>query len=159
MNEHCIGEICARIVEDASLLLKTLKFSLMSKNQINEMRIDKWLWHARFFKSRTLAGRLCASGKLNNNDVVIRKARALLKQGDILTFPKGDDRRVIKVVSLSTRRGPASEAASLYEDLEPPKPLAKKRLERKSSVALRAPGTGRPTKAERRAIDKLRDHD
>jgi len=126
----------------------------------NEMlRIDKWLWHARFFKSRTLAARLCASGKLRLNDEAIRKGHATLKQNDILSFPKDDDKRVIKVLFLSTRRGPASEAAGLYEDLEPPQPAAKKRLEKKTVVAARESGSGRPTKAERRAIDKLHDHD
>jgi len=126
----------------------------------NEMlRIDKWLWHARFFKSRTLAARLCASGKLRLNDAVVRKGHATLKQNDILSFPKDDDIRVIKVLSLSTRRGPASEAVGLYEDLEPPQPAVKKRLAKKTAVAPREPGAGRPTKAERRAIDKLRDHD
>ncbi len=127
--------------------------------KIEMLRIDKWLWHARFFKSRTLAARLCASGKLRLNDDVVRKGHATLKQNDILSFPKDDDIRVIKVLFLSTRRGPASEAIGLYEDLEPPQPTAKKRLAKKTAVAAREPGAGRPTKAERRAIDKLRDHD
>ena len=123
------------------------------------LRIDKWLWYARFFKSRTLATRLCASGKLVLGNQFIRKGHATLKVGDKLTFPKNDDIRVIKVVSLSTRRDPASEAVTLYEDLQPPQPAEKKRARRKEIVAEREPGAGRPTKAERRAIDKLRDHD
>jgi len=123
------------------------------------LRIDKWLWHARFFKSRTLAARLCGSGKLRLNSELIRKSHATLKQGDVLTFPKNDDVRVIKVVTLSTRRGPASEAITLYEDLEPPQPAAKKAQERKTALAAREPGAGRPTKADRRAIDKLHDLD
>jgi ribosome-associated heat shock protein Hsp15 len=123
------------------------------------LRIDKWLWYARFFKSRTLASRLCGSGKLVLNNQFIRKAHATLKVGDKLTFPKNDDIRVIRVVALSTRRGPASEAVTLYEDLQPPQAPEKKKALRKSAVAVREPGAGRPTKAERRAIDKLRDHD
>ncbi|MBC8268076.1 MAG: RNA-binding S4 domain-containing protein [Rhodospirillaceae bacterium] len=123
------------------------------------LRIDKWLWYARFFKSRTLATRLCVSGKLVLNNQFIRKGHATLKEGDKLTFPKNDDIRVIRVVSLSTRRGPASEAMTLYEDLQPPQPAAKRQARRKEAVAMREPGSGRPTKAERRAIDKLRDHD
>jgi ribosome-associated heat shock protein Hsp15 len=126
---------------------------------LETLRIDKWLWYARFFKSRTLATRLCGSGKLRLNSQLIRKSHATLKQGDVLTFPKNDDVRVIKVVALGTRRGPASEAVTLYEDLEPPQPRAKKGFQRKPVVAARDPGAGRPTKAERRAIDKLRDHD
>lgn len=124
-----------------------------------DLRIDKWLWYARFFKSRTLAGKLCGSGKLRLNSQLIRKSHATLIEGDVLTFPKNDDVRVIRVVALGARRGPASEAVSLYEDLEPPQPMAKKTLQRKSAVAARDPGAGRPTKAERRAIDRLRDLD
>jgi ribosome-associated heat shock protein Hsp15 len=123
------------------------------------LRIDKWLWYARFFKSRTLAGRFCVSGKLLLGSKLIRKAHATLKVGDKLTFPKNDNIRVISVVALSTRRGPSSEAVSLYEDLQPPQPNEKKKAPRKQGVAVREPGTGRPTKSERRAIDKLRDHD
>jgi ribosome-associated heat shock protein Hsp15 len=123
------------------------------------LRIDRWLWYARFFKSRTLATKLCGSGKLRRNSELIGKAHASLKEGDVLTFPKEDDIRVIKVVALGSRRGPASEAEALYEDLQPPEPASKKRLERATGVAVREAGAGRPTKAERRAIDKLRDHD
>ena len=123
------------------------------------LRIDKWLWYARFFKSRTLASKLCTSGKLRLNCELIRKGHVTLKKGDVLTFPKEDDVRVIKIVSLATRRGPASEAAALYEDLDPPQSPSVKKIKRASSVAVREAGAGRPTKAERRAIDKLREHD
>jgi len=123
------------------------------------LRIDKWLWYARFFKSRTLASKLCTSGKLRLNSELIRKGHATLKESDVLTFPKEDDIRVIKVISLPTQRGPASEAVALYEDLEPPQPASVKKIKRASGVAVREPGAGRPTKAERRAIDKLREHD
>lgn len=126
---------------------------------VETLRIDKWLWYARLFKSRTLAGKLCGSGKLRLNSQLIRKSHATLKKGDVLTFAKNDDVRVIKVVILGTRRGPASEAVTLYEDLEPPQPRTRKGIERKTAVAERDPGAGRPTKAERRAIDKLRDLD
>jgi ribosome-associated heat shock protein Hsp15 len=123
------------------------------------LRIDKWLWFARFFKSRTKAAKLCASGKLRRNSELVGKAHATLKVGDVLTFPKEDDIRIIKIIALGVRRGPASEAATLYEDLQPPEPGRKKREARDSTVAIRDAGAGRPTKAERRAIDKLRDHD
>lgn len=123
------------------------------------LRIDKWLWYARFFKSRTLASKLCASGKLRRNTELIGKAHATLKEGDVLTFPKEKEIRVIRVDALGHRRGPAEEAAALYEDLEPPQPYAKKNVERALGVAVRDAGAGRPTKAERRATDKLRDND
>ena len=123
------------------------------------LRVDKWLWYARFFKSRTLASKLCTSGKLRLNCELIFKGHATLKEGDVLTFPKEENVRVIKIISVATRRGPASEAAALYEDLEPPKSVSVKKTKRASSVAVREAGAGRPTKAERRAIDKLREHD
>jgi len=82
------------------------------------LRLDKWLWFARFFKSRSLAQKLCESGRLRINGQVVRKTHQTLRPGDVLTFPKGRDIRVIRVVALGTRRGPAPEAQTLYEDLE-----------------------------------------
>lgn len=115
------------------------------------IRIDKWLWHARFFKSRTLAAKLAGSGKLRVNREIVRKPGATVKPGDVLTFAKGHDIRVIEIVALGERRGPASEAQTLYKDLSPPQP------KEKSPTAVDRPrGTGRPTKEQRRAIDRLR---
>jgi ribosome-associated heat shock protein Hsp15 len=122
------------------------------------LRIDKWLWYTRFFKSRTLAGTFCGSGRLRLNGQIIRKANQTLKPGDVLTFPLNDHVRVIKAVALGTRRGPAPEAQALYEDLDPP--VAMKKADRvKSGVAVRESGSGRPTKTDRRAMDKLRGRD
>jgi ribosome-associated heat shock protein Hsp15 len=119
-------------------------------------RLDQWLWFARFFKSRTLATRFCALGKLRVNTVTVAKAHYALKIGDVLTFPLGPHVRVIAVRDLGTRRGPPVEARTLYADLEPPMPSAEDFL---PPVAERPSGTGRPTKAERRAIDRLRGRD
>ena len=83
-------------------------------------RLDKWLWFARLFKSRTVASRLCASGRLRVNGASVSKAHHGLRPGDVLTFPKGAHIRVIEVRDLAVRRGPAAEARTLYEDLEPP---------------------------------------
>ncbi|WP_235830143.1 RNA-binding S4 domain-containing protein [Algihabitans albus] len=84
------------------------------------LRLDKWLFFARFFKSRALAAKLCDSRKLRLSGTVIDKAHAKLRIGDVLTFPQGDHVRVIKVLALASRRGPAPEAQALYEDLDPP---------------------------------------
>ncbi len=120
------------------------------------IRVDKWLWFARFFKSRNQASKMCISGKIRLNNRLIQKANSTLKKGDVLTFPKEDNVRVIKVISLANRRGPAKEAVNLFKDLEPPKKIRMKKRYI-SNFAIREPGTGRPTKANRRAIDKLRD--
>lgn len=116
------------------------------------IRVDKWLWHARFFKSRTLAAKLAGSGKLRINREVVRKPRTVVKTGDVLTFPKGSDIRVIEILALGERRGPASEAQDLYTDLSPPQ-----RQPKESSVAERPRGAGRPTKSDRRALDRFRE--
>ena len=118
------------------------------------LRVDKWLWYARFLKSRTLAARLCASRRLRINGTTVTKPHHALKAGDVLTFPLGRHIRVIRVSTLGARRGPATEARTLYEDLEPPRPGA-----RAPAPGERGRGAGRPTKAERRATDRLKGHD
>jgi len=123
------------------------------------LRLDKWLWFARFFKSRSLAQKLCESGRLRINGQVVRKTHQTIKPDNVLTFPKGRDIRVIRVVALGTRRGPAPEAQTLYEDLERPQPRAASGTTEPTAVAGREPGSGRPTKADRRAIDRLRGED
>lgn len=119
------------------------------------IRIDKWLWHARFFKSRTLASKFCQTGKLRLNEQLIAKAHALVGPGDVLTFAKADAIKVVKILDIGARRGPAPEARALYEDLSPPPP---KKADRSLSApsGQREPGSGRPTKAERRALDRLK---
>ena len=82
----------------------------------SSIRLDKWLWHARFLKSRTLASHLCVAGRVRINRKRIDKAHSPIKIGDILTFPQAKRIRVVRVVSLGVRRGPAIEAATLYED-------------------------------------------
>jgi ribosome-associated heat shock protein Hsp15 len=116
------------------------------------LRVDKWLWHARFFKTRTLAAKLCTAGALRVSGSVVSKAHHKVKVGDVLTFPQGREIRVVRVLALSSRRGPAVEAHTLYEDLKPP-PL---RSGKDAGLPARTPGTGRPTKRDRRALQRLR---
>ncbi len=121
------------------------------------LRADKWLWYARFFKTRSLATKACNAGKLRVSGELVSKAHHKVKPGDVLTFTQGRHVRVIKVVSLASRRGPAPEAQALYEDLKPPS--TESRLPATAGVrtpAARTPGTGRPTKQDRRALDKQR---
>ncbi len=81
------------------------------------LRVDKWLWYARFFKSRSLAAKHVQAGEIRVNRQRISKASAVLKVGDVLTFPVGDTIRVVEVTALGERRGPAPEARTLYHDL------------------------------------------
>lgn len=112
------------------------------------MRVDKWLWHARFFKTRTLATKLAAAGNIRINGQKQTRAAANVRVGDVLTFPLHSHIRVIEIVALSTRRGPAPEAQALYIDQAPPQPQPKS-----EKLAFRETGAGRPTKKQRRAQD------
>lgn len=81
------------------------------------IRLDKWLWQARFFKTRALASKLCMSGRVRVDGIVVRKAHYGIRPGLVLTFPQSRKIRVIRVLGLGDRRGPASEAAKLYEEI------------------------------------------
>jgi ribosome-associated heat shock protein Hsp15 len=86
--------------------------------QTDSLRIDKWLWHARFYKTRSLAQRAASSGVLRLNNARVEKASVVVKPGDVLTVPRGHrEVAVIRVQSLGIRRGPAPEAQGLYEVL------------------------------------------
>lgn len=86
------------------------------------MRLDKWLWNARFFRSRNDAAAFCAAGKLRIAGQVVRKAHHPVRPGEVLTFPFGRGIRVVRVAALSDRRGSASVARGLYVDLAPSLP-------------------------------------
>ena len=120
------------------------------------LRLDKWVWYARFIKSRSLATKLCNSGRVRVNGSLIKKAHQSVAPGDVLTFPVGPNIRVIKIIKLGNRRGPAKEAQTLYQDLQPIDQIAK---EIDSNLApepaKRERGSGRPTKVQRRAIERF----
>lgn len=92
----------------------------MAETSADRQRVDKWLWQARFFKSRSLAADVASSGQLRLNGVHVKKGAQPVRPGDTLTFPQANRIRVVRVTAIGTRRGPASEAQSLYDDLTPP---------------------------------------
>jgi len=120
---------------------------------VDSIRVDRWLWAARVFKTRSLASDACDGGKVDVNDQAAKPAKGI-RPGDYIkvTLPQGR-RRVLKVVAVGDRRGSAEIARQLFEDLTPPEP----RRPRYAPPPYRAPGAGRPTKRERRALDRLRD--
>jgi ribosome-associated heat shock protein Hsp15 len=118
-------------------------------------RLDRWLWFARFFKSRTLAASVVSAGKVRVNAERVAKPSHSIRPGDVLTFPAAKQIRVIKIVDLGTRRGPAPEAQALYEDQAPPQP--RKAGEKEPETAKRDAGAGRPTKRERRQTNALKE--
>ena len=119
---------------------------------LSSVRADKWLWAARVFKTRSLAAAACHGGKVDVNDETAKPAKPL-RSGDLVrvTLPLGR-RRILKVTVPGERRGSSEEVRRLFEDLTPPEPPRS----RQALAAFRAPGAGRPTKRERRAIDRLR---
>ena len=121
----------------------------MTQNE--KLRVDKWLWHARFFKTRTLAAKVVTGEHLRVNSRKTEKSSTCVVAGDVLTFAQEKRIRVIKVIALGTRRGPASEAQLLYEDLSPPQEY--------DPSTPKFDGKGRPTKKDRRAIQHLRESD
>jgi ribosome-associated heat shock protein Hsp15 len=132
------------------------------KLEQDHQRLDKWLWCARFFKSRALATKLVSAGRVRLSGKVITKSSQLVRQSDVLTFPQGSFIRVVKVLFLADRRGPSPEAQLLFEDLSPiEKQQADKRdsAEFQGSMSNRERGGGRPTKDNRRAIDRLMRRD
>ena len=84
-------------------------------------RLDQWLWHARFFKTRSLATKLVAAGHVRVDGTRVSKPSHAVKPGVTLTFAQARQVRVITVDALATRRGPASEAQGLYTDQSPPR--------------------------------------
>jgi ribosome-associated heat shock protein Hsp15 len=118
---------------------------------LDSVRLDKWLWAARVFKTRGVAAEACDGGKVDVNDQAAKPAKAL-RPGDLVrvSLPQGR-RRILKVAALGERRGSATVARTMFEDLTPPEPP-------RSRLAVpprREPGAGRPTKRERRLIDRL----
>ncbi|KPA22007.1 Heat shock protein 15 [Shimia sp. SK013] len=114
----------------------------------SKLRVDKWLWQARFFKTRSLSAKVVTGGHMRVNGQKISKASHTIGSEDVLTFPQARQIRVIKVLATGTRRGPAAEAQTLYDDLTP-----------KEDPVPRGPGSdgkGRPTKRDRRNLDLMR---
>jgi ribosome-associated heat shock protein Hsp15 len=114
-------------------------------------RIDRWLWAARAFKSRSQAAEACDGGKVTVNDASA-KPHKLVRPGDEVAFTTPAGRRVWKVVEIAERRGSASVARALYADLTPPprpEPVSDATLPR------RDPGSGRPTRRDRRQMRKF----
>jgi len=118
-------------------------------------RIDKWLFFARVVKSRSLAARLVQSGAVRVNSAKIDQPAHMVKPGDGLTISLERRILVYRVLEPGTRRGPAEEARTLYEDLTLPAAPREETL----IVAEREAGTGRPTKRDRRLTDRLREPD
>jgi ribosome-associated heat shock protein Hsp15 len=124
---------------------------------LDRQRIDKWLWHARLVRTRSAAAALAASGHVRVNGQRIDGASRPVRLGDVVTVALDRTVRILKVAGFAERRGPAESVHNLAEDLTPapapsPAPPA-------AAPGARQPGTGRPTKRDRRAIAHMRGED
>lgn len=119
-------------------------------------RLDKWLWFARVARTRTLAAGLVTDGHVRINRERCQRPAQPVRRGDVITIAVGPNIRILEVVEPGVRRGGAVEAQTLFKDLTPPKAPPEPS---EAATARREEGAGRPTKKDRRAIDRLRSED
>src|SRR5580658_2661410 len=117
---------------------------------MERMRVDKWLWAARFFKTRSLASKACELGRIESNGQPAKPSREL-RIGDILQVKTDGGDFQVEVLILSEMRGPAAVAQTLYRETETSRELRQKAAEeRKMMPHFEAPRTGKPSKRDRR---------
>ena len=120
------------------------------------VRIDKWLWAARFFKTRSLAGRACELGRIESNGQAVKPAREV-RVGDLLRIKNPSGEFQVEVLGLSEMRGPAPVAQKLYRETEESRELRLKLAEeRKTMPRIESTREGKPSKRDRREIARLR---
>jgi len=131
----------------------------MSQAEDGRIRVDKWLWAARFYKTRSLAAEAVAGGRVQVNGERVKPAKPL-QVGDEVRIRQGPYEHQLVVRELSGRRGPAAQAAALYEET-PASRTAREALaiQLKSLHAAFVPERGRPTKKDRREINRLKGRD
>lgn len=151
-------------------MARQLQPSADHQPSMSVQRIDKWLWFARVVKTRSLAAQLVADGRVRVNRVRTTKPAHVVREGDVVTVSVHRGVRVLKVLQGGTRRGPASEAATLYEEIVPlqttrvPSAVAtasstEQLLGAGQGGPVSEAGSGRPTKKDRRILDRLRSGD
>jgi ribosome-associated heat shock protein Hsp15 len=128
----------------------------MTSEETSRVRLDKWLWAARFFKTRALAADAVEKGKVEVNDERAKRAKQL-QVGDSLRIRLGPYHYIVSVRGISERRGPASVATTLYEEnAEGRKAREALQLQVKAAQSASSYDRGRPTKKDRREIEKVR---
>ena len=120
----------------------------------NEVRIDKWLWAVRVFKTRTIAVEACKKNRVNVNDAPAKPSR-MIKVGDVIQVRKPPITYSFKVLALTTNRVGAKLVPEFLENITPPEQYEILELQKISGFVDRARGTGRPTKKDRRDLDQL----
>lgn len=123
---------------------------------MNEARIDKWLWAARIFKTRSIAADACKNGRVTFNGMNMKPSRTI-KEGDVVNVKKPPVTYSFKVLKAIEQRVGAKLLPEIYENVTDPKQYELLQMSRISGFIDRAHGTGRPTKKERRALDAFVD--
>ncbi|SHN13615.1 RNA-binding S4 domain-containing protein [Mucilaginibacter sp. OK098] len=121
-----------------------------------KLRIDKYLWAIRMFKTRTLASDACKAGRVKWDGQNIKPAHEV-KLGEVYQISKGPDKKIVKVTGLLENRVDAKTAINFYEDITPVEQTPAFKSMFQAPVLKRDRGTGRPTKRDRREIDELQD--
>lgn len=124
---------------------------------MGSMRIDKWLWCIRVFKSRTLASEACDGGKVKIDGTSVKPSRNI-KPGEIITVQQGYVKKSYRVIELLEKRVSAALVKNFAEDITPQEELDKLKTERLVSYQSKFKGIGRPTKKDRRLIDKIKGY-
>ncbi len=125
------------------------------KNESSKLRIDKWLWAARFFKTRSLAVAAVETGKVLVNEIRVKPAKSV-DVGDSVAIRLGPYLFVVEVLALSDKRGPAPQAQKLYRETEDSRKRREELAFERKAQAQNVTREGRPTKKERRDIDRFK---
>lgn len=123
---------------------------------MDSVRIDKWLWAIRVFKTRTLASDACKGGRVKMDGQNVKASREV-KEGDVVDIQQGIIKKTFRVKVAAKNRVSAKLVPDLAEDLTPPEELEKQQMLRQLNYEKRDRGAGRPTKRDRRDIDSLKD--
>ena len=121
----------------------------------NTTRIDKWLWVVRIYKTRSIATKACAGGKVKIEGNTVKASR-MVRKGDIIQVRKRVIKYEYKVLKIAEKRMGAKLVPDFLEDITPKEELAKLKTAQKQPIQTREKGQGRPTKRERRMMDKLK---
>jgi len=125
------------------------------KSENGKLRIDKWLWAARFYKTRSLAITAIESGKVEINEIRVKPSKTI-DMGDMVAIRLGPYQFVVEVLALSDKRGPAPQAQKLYKETEASVKRREELAFLRKAQAQNQTREGRPTKKERRDIDKFK---
>lgn len=125
---------------------------------MDELRIDKWLWCARLFKTRTLAADACRGGKVKVSDVSVKPSHDV-RIGEVIAVQQGQLHKVVEVLTIPKSRVSPKDVMNIYADRTPAEEYERIEFMHAYKTEFRDKGTGRPTKKERRILDKLKGED